>query len=184
MYEFEGQDNEATLLQRHETMTHYELVKPAKYYKLELFHKSYLVAIGILVATFCLYLIPTTSKTEAEEISALQETIGKELELIEKQKNELLEEADMSDEMEATIEELMDELEQALKDATSEEDAKKALSLAEHQLEALEPETMEELGEAAMEQLEQTMTEEDATAAEETMEALEALEIFIQKIKD
>lgn len=131
-------DSEIAELQRQDTKRALENVNPASAYKIKIDRKLYITPVCIIAAAFLLTFVPGKTFNETRVREALTERMNEAKKAIEdeieeqKQKN-----PSISDEQMKQLEEAIEKLDEEFSKAKSEEDALKALTQMENQLEKL-----------------------------------------------
>lgn len=137
-WEFSNNNSVESQLQRQETIEFLQSVFIQFRYKMKLKYKPLLISCGFIIVATGLVFVPSKAKETADAQELFQkEIIASEKELI-KEKDQLLEKYPLSEEDKAKLESTLEPLLEKLKEATTEEEALKQLSIAKDEIKKLE----------------------------------------------
>ncbi len=182
-WQLQAEETVIARLQRNDTISTVASADFRRLYPIRLPAKLAIVLVACLVLTSISFIIPAYARESAEQIEKLQNVVEEQLEELKKVSEELKNSKDIE---ESELDKILEEaarLTEELKEARTEEEAMKALSRAENELEKLDlQKQLSKLGEA-MSQNDMTSGIGKAVKDENATELKQALEQLKQQLE-
>lgn len=182
-WQLQREDNVIAQLQRRDTFKMVSATDFKRLYPIRFPVKLVIVLAASLIFTSLSFIVPSYAKETAEQIEKLQDVVNEQLEEIKKVNKELKDSEALKDTELERITEEVTRLTEELKKARTEEEALKAVSRVENELEKLDiQEQMNKLGET-LSRNDMTSSLGDAVQNGNTADMKQALEQLMQQLE-